>query len=556
MRGQIGVGKLFAIILGVIVLVIVIVGATTGVFQPMFERIGAKGDELLIKLNTEKNIEANEDYSCYSTVKTINDQEVNWTICEDGEYFNATQGLDGLTINGVKITKVFYGKNDIIKYYLKDDVREYKISKSNSYEEWLKLMKNEDLLNISYLRSNLTEKGTNKTNFGDYKDLDDYYFFSNKTFPMFLFVEHRMNNDYQLKNCLDIKTPFGYQFKLDFFSNNLILYPNMLYFNNNFINSNCKVYLPDSYVNEGNEIIIKNNIFDNQILQTYLGHLEGGSVSLAECRNSQERITRNYPEFIQYFSQYYSDCTTICKKVTFINSNTCDDICQEYYNYYDIFYNIFNGDCNSENADIQNNKYENFIKNITYQKIWLGVLQNSIILGYRIKDNSDSNFRDPEKGKIIFDAILIEFKQKTSEEQQRIFSEMQKQFNDLRTDDFNVEYKINQTINISDYYSECGKWHIETGVNVVTYGRDYGIIYNSLDKFERKMKNKNTQCKKENFSSLKKFVIVEYNSIAKIWNLNLSSQILNSEDLNNLEKEIKRSIELSNLYSYKSLRVN
>ncbi len=519
---------------------LVIVGTATGVFQPVIERIGAKGDELLIKLNTEKDIEANEDYFCYSTVKMIKDQEVNWTICEDGEYFNATEGINGLVIEGKKVVKLFYGKKEI-KYYLEKDAIEYRELNSNLENLWQKIRENRDLLNILYLRNNLTEKGIDKIDFGDYKDLDDYYFFSNNC---------SLNKD------------------------------KLLYLNTNVLfESKCVIAIPN--INGNIEDSVKDLIINNEVFQTYFQFVDLNSNSREICEEVNRDVNNN--EFFMYFKEIIEEyslknqdvnikeivfdsvvksCQTICTEGDSSTSklrdygNKCLNLCDMNREKYKIFHSL-GGDCsNSIDSNEGNNeeRYNGIVNNIKSKKIWLGISEDSFI---DIDSNIliDENNPDINQGNVLNKAVE-EFKQKTSEEQQRIFSEMQKQFNDLRTDDFNVEYKINQTINISDYYSECGGWHLETGINVITYGRDYGIVYNSLDKFERKIKSflgRLKECPNVNFIT-KNYLIVEYNSTTKIWDLNLSAQIFNSDDLNNLEKEIKRVIELLNLYNYKSLR--
>ncbi len=546
-NGQMSVGKLLAIIMAVVFIVIIIVGSSQGWFSPITEKITSEANKILIMFAKQKDSEliSSEDFCYYELIHSENGNDFNKSFCGDYCILNSTEGLSGINIGDDKIYKINITKKSIDSYVLFNS----NIPKHTFTREYLgtifdKRTDKQNLLDIIKLKDELesNKNWLDKSDFlysgVDYSFLDDYRLFSNKSFPMYVSLKYSLNND--------IFT-IGYNQKI---YNYLIEY----YYNKLFSleeNVELERELEDK-IDALTEIIITDYGIDSEF-----ANLELSDEKIEKIKNNCSSIWildigKDCAGIIRYKNEYPEDFNEKCSSVLSTSSLNnyilykCyilnDGTPSEIQNYAEILATELKDKSQSKNLmlGIYNNEYINDIllsSDITKQK------------------------------KEVLD-VLNEFKNNNTKAQQFLYSKIESLLNNIfnleptsnieqkelivdeffKSQDSEVYFKINQTINISDYYSNCGEWHVENQINIITYGNNYGIIYNSLDKFEKKqhyVNAKTKDCDSEDIPN-NKFFIVEYNLKTRQWDLILK----NTYNIKTLEKEINELQELYDLYLF------
>lgn len=552
------VGKLLAMIMAVVIVVLIIVGSSQGWFKPLSEKITSKANEILIMFEKSKPSSDEEtDNYCFveNNVLDSKGKYFNRTRCEDVCYLNNSEMLGDLEIDEGNVIKIYYDKTKMNYTYksTKDGQvygsEGYTISYLKNVDKELKSTK--DLLKILETSKKINDDfKLDKTKFTynsiDYSEIEDYRFFSNKSFPMYVSLRYNMKEGDTTIEDYIIKYKYDYLLE----------------------NYYDKLYSLENEVELEKEILNKIDAIAEIIIQDYeVSSIISGLDAIEE--NTIEKIRSNCEKSLFEIGLYCAEKVRFKDNKEYGGESIFADACGDqigsddlnYFILYKCYILIIDGSVYEKN-NYFNILSSEFKENIETKNLMIGLY----------KDEYNVN------KKVEADEVLSElnkFKNEIDSVKQIFYNKITKQINDLLNDvpgpqtlsmeekkesqlsppiptNNGIKFKINQTINISDFYAEnCGgsMSHIDEGVNVITYGDNYGIIYNSLSKLEKREKKdgllKIKNCTTNDLPK-KNYLVVEYNDKLKQWNLKLDDEY----SIDNLKKKIKELTEQKNIYDY------
>ncbi len=479
-RGQMSLSKLFSIILGVFVIVIIIVGTVQEWFNPLMESIVSKADSILVKIKTKQLDDTPEDSCAIPDYKNVNINGRNIkleirrcsNLCEvisrDGTYLSESINQNG-------ILKLKYDRKNILLWYSNSkDGEYYQYFSKNFLEE---VENNISLYNLNELNESIDWKKFILERLNNYYiDEQDYKIeeIQKEIFNIFrtspLEVVILLENGYIEKDgpsrpqkgsvylwnydkyILKIINP-GVQQVLTVVGNSLV--------------SAAEVVL-NTGGNVGNWFF---NLFreDKKFEEINLDKIE-----LNQIEYSSSDLGRLSPENYQT-----------------INVNTFFDSKHSSINYEDKEYSIeyliekINDDINEKSK---------------YNRIWIGY---NLFTPFSIKLNY--NYRN-ESDKFLLSSYIKNFMKKNIIQKEYINKKLQEYIYSLNSETIVFPHqKIYYDSNSKDCIEEKDK--IQVNKNVISIDQKYGLSYNDFPCF----------CKKDGINKDIGFLFVKFNDISMNW---------------------------------------